>query len=133
MDYAKNHVPARLVTNYRSRGMIGTCGHAGLARPRDTLLFHVHGGGFIAQSPLSHIGKISNILQQSSIFLYTGSPKKCSYVVRMVETLEHILGHSVYFTLQNYLRKPINTKLILFIKLNSISQVTITILTRASL
>ena len=77
VDHAKNHVPARLVTNFRSRGMIGTCGHAGLARPRDTLLFHVHGGGFIAQSPLSHIGKISYNNHQSCFIQEV--PKKCYY------------------------------------------------------
>jgi len=58
MKNSKDHVPATFICNFRSRGMIDTCCSISSwmrDQPRDTLMFHIHGGGFIAQSPLSHI------------------------------------------------------------------------------
>ena len=62
----KDHVPARFIADYRTPDMIGSCyprvlnlfrGQNKMSTPRRTLMVNVHGGGFIAQTPTSHIGE----------------------------------------------------------------------------
>ena len=56
-------VRARFVSAARCAGMAGPC-RCGAGRcgcpvrcPASTLILHCHGGGFISQSPASHLGK----------------------------------------------------------------------------
>ena len=62
-----SHVPdkfvrARLISTYRTRDMRGSCGcicaaicNCLYSSPKDSIMFHVHGGGFISQTSLSHL------------------------------------------------------------------------------
>ena len=51
-EWTNNYIKARIISSYQPRGR--TCGCM-RNHPRDMIIFHVHGGGFIAQSPLSHV------------------------------------------------------------------------------
>jgi len=55
-------LPVRLVANYRTKGMLGSCGHTTrltcncqLSEPEDLVMLHIHGGGFISQTSKSHL------------------------------------------------------------------------------
>ena len=62
-----SHIPdrsvsARLISSYRTKDMIGSCSCIHLCAcycqnisPQDSIMFHVHGGGFISQTSLSHL------------------------------------------------------------------------------
>ena len=53
-----DHIPARFIADFRTRDMLGSrsC-WSELSHARSTLMMNVHGGGFIAQTPVSHIGE----------------------------------------------------------------------------
>eukprot|EP00090_Calanus_glacialis_P017065 TRINITY_DN26667_c0_g1_i1.p1 TRINITY_DN26667_c0_g1~~TRINITY_DN26667_c0_g1_i1.p1 ORF type:complete len:514 (-),score=74.73 TRINITY_DN26667_c0_g1_i1:202-1596(-) len=58
----KNFVQARLISNYRTRQMLGACRcmhgfvcNCKYALAQDTIMFHVHGGGFVSQTSESHL------------------------------------------------------------------------------
>jgi hormone-sensitive lipase len=58
----KNFVQARLISNYRTRQMLGACRcmhgfvcNCEYALAQDTIMFHVHGGGFVSQTSDSHL------------------------------------------------------------------------------
>ena len=58
----RKYVPVRLVANYRTKAMLGTCGcttrltcNCKFPEPKDVIIFHVHGGGFVSQTSKSHL------------------------------------------------------------------------------
>ena len=59
---SKESVQVRLIANYRTKEMLGSCGcttrltcSCKFSAPSDLLIFHVHGGGFISQTSKSHL------------------------------------------------------------------------------
>ena len=59
---SKKSVQVRLIANYRTKEMLGSCGcttrltcSCKFRVPSDLLIFHVHGGGFISQTSKSHL------------------------------------------------------------------------------
>jgi len=52
----------RLIANYRTKTMLGSCGcttrltcNCKFPEPKDTIIFHAHGGGFVSQTSKSHL------------------------------------------------------------------------------
>lgn len=59
---SKKSVTVRLVANYRTRRMLGSCGcttrltcNCQFPEDKDVVILHVHGGGFISQTSKSHL------------------------------------------------------------------------------
>ena len=63
-EETENHIKARVISSYQPMGR--TCGCM-RNNPRDMIIFHVHGGGFIAQSPLSHVDYLHQWSKQLNV------------------------------------------------------------------
>jgi len=70
----KNFVQARLISNYRTRQMLGACRcmHGFVCNckyvfAQDTIMFHVHGGGFVSQTSESHLDYLHRWATQLNI------------------------------------------------------------------
>jgi len=58
----RKHVSVRLIANYRTKTMLGSCGcttrltcNCKFPEPKDAIIFHAHGGGFVSQTSKSHL------------------------------------------------------------------------------
>jgi len=70
----KNFVQARLISNYRTVQMLGACRcmhnfvcNCQFTVAKDTIMFHVHGGGFVSQTSESHLDYLHQWATQLNI------------------------------------------------------------------
>ena len=70
----KNFVQARLISNYRTVQMLGACRcmhnfvcNCQFTFAKDTIMFHVHGGGFVSQTSESHLDYLHQWATQLNI------------------------------------------------------------------
>lgn len=71
-------VSVRLIADYRTKEMLGSCGcttrltcNCVYPELKDTVIFHVHGGGFISQTSKSHLDYLHQWAKQLSVPILT--------------------------------------------------------------
>ena len=71
-------VQVRLIADYRTKEMLGSCGcttrltcNCVYPQLKDTVIFHVHGGGFISQTSKSHLDYLHQWSKQLSVPILT--------------------------------------------------------------